>query len=73
MSTMSTDSAKIGSPSDYRSVFVLWLAAAVFGASFTGCMLMILLGAQHADVALPTAGGEIMHMPLARASDADIR
>lgn len=45
---------------------VLWLGALVFGASLGGCVLMIVLGARHADDPLPTAGGEIMKMPLAR-------
>jgi hypothetical protein len=50
---------------------VLWLALGVFAATVAGCALMLLLGARDADVALPTAGGEIMHMPLARAPTAD--
>lgn len=45
---------------------VLWLGIVLFTASLAGCVLMIVLGAQHVDVALPTAGGEIMKMPLAR-------
>jgi hypothetical protein len=44
----------------------VWLAAGVFAASCAGCLSMIILSARHSDVALPTAGGEIMHMPLAR-------
>jgi len=45
---------------------VLWLGALLFAASLAGCVLMIVLGSRHADVPLPTAGGEIMKMPLAR-------
>lgn len=44
---------------------VLWLGALLFAASLAGCVLMIVLGARHADEALPT-GGEIMKMPLVR-------
>jgi len=45
---------------------VLWLGLAIFAASLAGCVWMIVLGARHADVPLPTAGGEIMKVPLAR-------
>lgn len=45
---------------------VVWLGALLFTASLAGCVLMIVLGARHADVPLPTAGGEIVKMPLAR-------
>jgi hypothetical protein len=45
---------------------VLWLGALFFVASLAGCVLMIVLGARHADAPLPTAGGEILKMPLAR-------
>lgn len=44
---------------------VLWLGTLLFAASIGGCVLMIVLGARHADAPLPT-GGEIMKMPLAR-------
>ena len=43
---------------------VVWLGALVFAASLAGCVLMIVLGARHADEALPT-GGELLKMPLA--------
>ena len=45
---------------------VVWLGALLFAASLGGCVLMIVLGARHADEPLPAAGGEIMKMPLAR-------
>ena len=45
---------------------VLWLGALLFAASLAGCVLMIVLGARHADAPVPTAGGEILKMPLAR-------
>jgi len=45
---------------------VLWLGLAIFAASLAGCVWMIVLGARHADTPLPTAGGEIMKVPLAR-------
>ena len=45
---------------------VVWLGIFVFAASIAGCVWMIVLGARHADSPLPTAGGEIMKMPLAR-------
>jgi hypothetical protein len=70
---MPIEAAKLVSQSHCRSISVLWLAAAVFAASFAGCMLMIMLSARHPDAALPTAGGEIMHMPLARPPDAALR
>lgn len=47
---------------------VLWLGMLLFAASLAGCVLMIVLGARHADESLPTAGGEVAHMPLARPS-----
>lgn len=45
---------------------VLWLGALLLAASLAGCVLMIVLGARYPDEALPTAGGEIMKVPLAR-------
>jgi hypothetical protein len=51
---------------------VLWLGAFVLAASLAGCVLMIILGARHSDEALPTAGGEIVHMPLARPTDSKL-
>ncbi len=50
---------------------VLWLGLAIFAASLAGCVWMIVLGARHADTALPTAGGDIMKMPLARPAPPD--
>jgi formate-dependent nitrite reductase membrane component NrfD len=61
---------KGGPLSDSGAAPVLWLALGVFAASVAGCAVMLLLGARNADVPLPTAGGEIMHMPLARPSAA---
>jgi hypothetical protein len=48
---------------------VAWLGALLFAASLGGCVLMIVLGARHADEALPT-GGELMKMPLGEAPPA---
>jgi hypothetical protein len=45
---------------------VLWLGMLLFAASLAGCILMIVLGARHRDEPLPTAGGEVAHMPVAR-------
>lgn len=58
---------------DVRSWYrqpVAWLGLLLFAASLAGCVLMIVLGARHADQPLPTAGGEVAHMPLARPSAA---
>ena len=57
------------SPDDawYRQP-ILWLGLTLFAASLAGCVWMIVLGARHADMPLPTAGGDIMKMPLARPS-----
>ena len=70
---MLIEAAKLVSQSGCRNTSVLWLAAAVFAASFAGCMVMIMLSARYPDASLPTAGGEILHMPLARPPDAAIR
>jgi hypothetical protein len=66
-----TESTKEGQLSESGAAAVLWLALGVFAATVAGCALMLMLGARDADVALPTAGGEIMHMPLARTPTAD--
>ncbi|HEY0233321.1 MAG TPA: hypothetical protein VGC55_18885 [Dokdonella sp.] len=50
---------------------VLWLGLVIFAASLAGCVWMIMLGARHADLPLPTAGGEVMKMPLARPAPRD--
>ena len=68
---MRSESAKAASPG-LRTVPVLWLGAFVLAASLAGCVLMIILGARHPDEALPTAGGEIVHMPLARPTDSKL-
>jgi hypothetical protein len=47
---------------------VLWLGMLLFTASLAGCILMIVLGARHRDESLPIAGGEVAHMPVARAA-----
>ncbi len=47
---------------------VLWFGMVLFAASLAGCVLMIVLGARHADESLPVAGGEVAHMPIARPS-----
>ncbi|MBX5461505.1 MAG: hypothetical protein IRZ28_10510 [Steroidobacteraceae bacterium] len=43
---------------------ILWLGALIFGASVTGCALLILLGSRHADEPLPEAGITLLKMPL---------
>jgi hypothetical protein len=43
---------------------ILWLGALIFGASFAGCVLMIVLGSRHADEPLPDAGMTLLKMPL---------
>ncbi len=45
---------------------VLWLGALLFVASLGGCVLMIVLGARHADPPVPTTGGEVFRVPLAK-------
>jgi hypothetical protein len=69
---MRSDSAKPASPGLCTVPPVLWLGAFVLAASLAGCVLMIILGARHSDEALPTAGGEIVHMPLARPTDSKL-
>jgi hypothetical protein len=46
---------------------ILWLGALIFGASVAGCVLMIVLGSQHADEPLPDAGMTLLKMPLGSA------
>ncbi len=70
MRPIRTEPRETAAAVDWHDVPVLWLAIALFAASLAGCVLMIVLGARHVDVALPTAGGEIMKMPLARAPPA---
>jgi hypothetical protein len=45
---------------------VVWLGGAIFLASIAGCVLMIVLGAAHADPPVPTPRGEILKVPLSR-------
>lgn len=47
----------------YR-VPVLWLGALIFGASVAGCVMMILLGSQHADEPVAETGPTLLKMPL---------
>ena len=48
---------------------ILWLGALILAASLAGCMLMIVLAGIFADTPEPTAGREVMQMPLARMPD----
>ncbi len=66
-----TESAQTAATGEWYNTPVLWLGIVLFAASLAGCVLMIVLGARHVDVALPTAGGEIMKMPLARPATSD--
>ena len=43
---------------------VFWLGALLLGASLAGCVVTIVLAARHADAALPTAGGQVLKVPL---------
>jgi hypothetical protein len=45
---------------------VVWLGGAIFLASIAGCVLLIVLGATHADPPVPTPSGEILKVPLSR-------
>ena len=58
-----TDPARSG---DWYRQPVLWLGLVLFAASLAGCVWMIVLGARHADTPVPTAGGEVFRVPLAR-------
>ncbi|HKU85391.1 MAG TPA: hypothetical protein VJV77_03550 [Casimicrobiaceae bacterium] len=44
---------------------VLWLGAAILLVSLAGCIVMLMLAARHADAPLPTAGVEILRVPVA--------
>jgi hypothetical protein len=44
---------------------VLWLGLVLFAASLGGCVLMIVLGARHADAPLATPAGQVFKVPLA--------
>jgi hypothetical protein len=66
-----TEPAQAAETGEWYNTPVLWLGMVLFAASLAGCVLMIVLGARHVDVALPTAGGEIMRMPLARPATSD--
>lgn len=45
---------------------VLWLGLVLFAASLAGCVLMIVLGARHADAPLETPAGQVFKVPLAQ-------
>ena len=66
MHLRATEPAQAARTGYWYNTPVLWLGIVLFAVSLAGCVLMIVLGAQHVDVALPTPGGEIMKMPLAR-------
>ena len=71
MHLRSTEPAQAAPAGEWYTTPVLWLGIALFVASLAGCLMMIVLGARHVDVPLPTAGGEIMKMPLARPATSD--
>lgn len=71
MPPRSAEPAQVAPADGWYNTPVLWLGIVLFAASLAGCVLMIVLGARHDDVALPTAGGEIMKMPLARPATSD--
>lgn len=71
MHLRSTESAPAAATGEWYNIPVVWLGMVLFAASLAGCVLMIVLGARHVDAALPTAGGEIMKMPLARPATSD--
>lgn len=48
---------------------VAWLGVAIFAASIAGCVLMIVLAERDKDEALPTAGKQVLSVPLARSAD----
>lgn len=57
--------APIGTQAWWR-VPAAWLGIAIFALSLVGCVLMIILAERHADEPLPVAGGEVLHVPIAR-------
>lgn len=49
---------------------VLWVGAAILAASLAGCVWMIVLGAQHADLPLEDVHPHtLLDMPMHRAQD----
>jgi hypothetical protein len=48
---------------------VAWLGVAIFVASIAGCIVMIVLAERNKDEALPTAGNQVLSVPLARSAD----
>lgn len=52
---------------------VVWLGALIFAASLAGCVLMIVLGARHADEPIATRQGEILRVPTAKRAAPDTR
>lgn len=42
---------------------LLWLGAVIFVASLAGCVWMIVLGARHADVPVPTHHTGVFDVP----------
>lgn len=49
---------------------VAWLGVAIFAASIAGCIVMIVLAERNKDEALPTAGKQVLSVPLARSAAA---
>jgi len=45
---------------------IVWLGAAVLGASIAGCAWLIIVAERYADPPLPVPGLQILKMPLAR-------
>lgn len=53
-------------PGEWYRQPILWLGAVLLAASLGGCVMMIVLGARHADEPLPIAGGKAFKVPVAR-------
>lgn len=49
---------------------VVWLGVLILALSLAGCVLLIVLAVRHADAPIPSVGGNVMKIPLARAGDA---
>lgn len=61
-------------PRDSRAAWyrqpIVWVAAAVLGASIAGCVWLIVVAERYADPPLPATGMQILKMPLTRPAPA---
>ena len=48
---------------------VVWLGAAILGASITGCIITIVLAVRYADTPIETGGGHVLKVPMRHPSD----